>query len=337
MLIKPYPLSQFTLPQEEACADKKTCRVFGPCGVGRKALFLNSFFLDRRYYIPWGAIQRVYKRVAMSRGGFTGKGVFGSIPYLVVEYDGGKERQFTFKYEEHVDQLLSCVEKEHPGLKLHSARSEAKLAQAEAEKAAKLLPELSQDAQGGVEALQKAIDYLNKRPDLSEELSQAARRQRAQSISKPAWRWAALAVILLGAAAAAFGVWQLAAGKREFGLYFFLFGLAAVFLFSGVRMGPTARSNKQSVARRWEKAKAEMENYVNQYPGQFPVPARYAHPVVLRRMQRALQEGAAARLDETLDVVKNGLKALNADVQVTQEEYDEVVAVKAMFLNENYQ
>ncbi len=54
-------------------------------------------------------------------------------------------------------------------------------------------------------------------------------------------------------------------------------------------------------------------------------------------MQRLLQDGAAARADETLEVVKQGLRVLNADVRVTQEEYDEVVAVKAMFLNENYQ
>ena len=37
-----------------------------------------------------------------------------------------------------------------------------------------------------------------------------------------------------------------------------------------------------------------------------------------------------------LEVVKNDLKALNADVQVSQEEYDEVVAIKPMFLNAEY-
>ncbi len=339
MFIKPSPLSKAVLPQDEAIVDKKTCKIFGPCGVGKKALFLNSYFLDRRYYIPWEAITRVYKRVAMSRGGFTGKGIFGSIPYLVVEYDGGREKQFTFKYEEHVDQLLDCVGKEHPGMKLHSAKSEAKLAAAAAEQAEKEKnrPELSGDAQVGMEALQNAIDYLNKRPDLFEELSQAARRQRAQSISKPAWRWAALAVILMGAAAVILGAWQMLTKTGEAGLYFFLFGLAAVFLFSGVMMGPTARSNKTAVARRWERAKAAMEEYIGKYPNQFPVPARYAHPVVLTRMQRVLRDGEAARADETLEAVKQGLKALNADVRVTQEEYDEVVAVKAMFLNENYQ
>ena len=31
------------------------------------------------------------------------------------------------------------------------------------------------------------------------------------------------------------------------------------------------------------------------------------------------------------------LQALNADVQVEQEEYDEVVVIKALFLNHDYQ
>lgn len=40
---------------------------------------------------------------------------------------------------------------------------------------------------------------------------------------------------------------------------------------------------------------------------------------------------------QALDVVKADLKALNADVTVSQEEYDEVVAIKPMFLNAEYQ
>ena len=42
----------------------------------------------------------------MSKGGFTGKGFFGSLPYLVVEYDDGKQKQCNFKHEEDVDRLL---------------------------------------------------------------------------------------------------------------------------------------------------------------------------------------------------------------------------------------
>ena len=72
-------------------------------------------------------------------------------------------------------------------------------------------------------------------------------------------------------------------------------------------------------------------------PEDFPVPARYAHPIVLERMIRVLREGRAQSVPEALDVVKTDLKALNADVQVTQEEYDEVVAIKSMFLVSDYQ
>jgi len=336
MIIKPVQLGAQALDQKEVESDKRTCRVFGPCGVGAKALYLNSFFIDRRYYLPWASIQRVYKRVAMSKGGFTGKGIFGSMPYLVVEFDNGTERQFNFKYETQVDELLACLAREHPELKLHSARAEAKLAAAAAQRAAPGSVTLSEPARKGVAAVGQALEYLEKRPDLTQELSQSARRQRAQSISKPVWRWVAFAIVALGLAAAVFGIYELATGQGSFGLYFTLFGLAAVFLFSGVSVIPTARNNKKHIARRYELAKEAMEEYLKLYPGRFPLPARYAHPVVLRRMRRAMEQGRAAGVQEALEAVKTDLKALNAHVQVSQEEYDEVVAIKAMFLNENY-
>ena len=56
-----------------------------------------------------GDVRRVFKRVAMSKGGFTGNGVFGAIPYLVVEYGDGTQKQCTFKREEDVDDLLAYL------------------------------------------------------------------------------------------------------------------------------------------------------------------------------------------------------------------------------------
>lgn len=67
------------------------------------------------------------------------------------------------------------------------------------------------------------------------------------------------------------------------------------------------------------------------------MPARYAHPVVLQRMIRVLREGRAQSVEEALNVMKKDLKALNASVQVEQEEYDEVVAIKPMFLLWDYE
>ena len=93
MIFKPAQLGMAKLDKQELEADKKSCKKIGPCGVGKKALYLNSFYIDRRYYLPYGSISRVFKRVAMSSGGFTGKGMFASMAYLVVEYDGGKQKQ----------------------------------------------------------------------------------------------------------------------------------------------------------------------------------------------------------------------------------------------------
>ena len=85
-----------------------------------------------------------------------------------------------------------------------------------------------------------------------------------------------------------------------------------------------------------EQARLQMEEYIKGYPD-FPVPARYAHPIVLRRMQRVIEQGRAEENKQALEVVKDELKALNNKVKVSQEEYDEVVAIKPMFLNAMYQ
>ena len=334
MIFNPHPLSAVR-PAAELETDNTHCEKFGPCGVGKKAIYLNSFFLDRRYYIPLSSVQRVYKRLAMSKGGFTGKGLFATIPYLVVEYDNGKEKQCNFKYEEQVDQLLACLERDHPNIKLVSAAGEQRLAERERERAARKKPELSPQAQKSLQALREATDYLEKRPELSLELSQSAKRKRAYLRSNPSYRWVALAITLLGLAALVYGIY-LFTQHGGFAIYFTLFGLAAIFLFSGASVLPTARNNKTAIMKRAEQAQKAMEGYLSFYHD-FPVPARYAHPIVLKRMQRVIEEGRAIRPAEALEAVKNDLKTLNSSVEVDQEEYDEVVAVKPMFLNENYQ
>ena len=78
-MIRPQRLGEVSLSKEELLNDKKNCRKFGPCNEGEKAVYLNSFYIDRKYYIPISSIQRIFKRIAMSKGGFTGKGVFGTL------------------------------------------------------------------------------------------------------------------------------------------------------------------------------------------------------------------------------------------------------------------
>ena len=337
MLFKPAQLGLAKLGAAELEADKKACKKIGPCGVGKKALSLNSFYIDRCYYLPYGSITRAFKRVAMSQGGFTGKGMFASMAYLVVEYDGGKQKQCNFKDERDVDALLDVLAKEQPQIKRLSAAGEQTVQKKEAEKAARKLPELTKDAEHSLTVLRRAKEYLEAKPEISDELSAAERRKRAQLQSKPVYRYVALAIFLFGLVAAAYGLYAITNHVGNYGIYFALFGFAAIFLFSSYNMLPTARNNHSAIMKRADRAEQAAADYVKRYPnGAFPVPSYYAHPTVLKQMMDAIEEGRAVTVPEALEAVKARLKALNADVQVEQEEYDEVVLIKAMFLNHQY-
>ena len=336
MIFKPHPLSTSQLEAYELETDRRSCRKIGPCGVGKKALYLNSFFIDRYYYVPVSSIKRVFKRVAMSKGGFSGKGAFASIPYLVVEFDGNVQKQFNFKHENQVDELLDVLSREQPHIVLVSEAAEAELRIQETEYESELYADQESTSRFHVDEakLLNAIDYLENEPELYEALSNSARRRRAYQCSNPSYRWVAMAITMLGFAAIIMGIYSFMI-HNGFAVYFTLFGIAAIFTFAGFSVLPTARNNRRSIMRSDEIARAKMEAYISEYPG-FPVPARYAHPVVLRRMLRAIRQGRANCKEQALEVIKKDLKALNSDVQVSQEEYDEVVAIKAMFLNAMY-
>ena len=302
MLFKPHCLSRTTLSKEELVKDRKNCRKFGPCGVGEKAIYLNSFYFDRRYYIPLSNVKRIFKRVAMSKGGFTGKGLFATIPYLVVEYDNGEEKRL--KQKERLKEQKKAVA-------------------------------ISKEAKANVAVLNNCMEYLNRKEELSIQLSAGAKRKRVYDRSNPAYKWVALSITLLGAAALIYGIFALIT-HAGFAVYFLLFGLAAIFLFSSANVLPTAKNNKKYIESHLMSAVEDMEEYIHNYPD-FPIPAWYAHPVVLKRMIDIIEEGRAVKADEALEVLKSDLKALNSSVAVEQEEYDEIMAIKPMFLVREYQ
>lgn len=192
MLFAPVRLGSTALSAEVLTADVKNCKHFGPCGVGEKALYLNGFLFDRHYYVALGDIRRVFKRVAMSKGGFTGNGVFGAIPYLVVEYGDGTQKQCTFKREDNVDDLLTYLAKACPGLPLHSVQAEQRLARKAQEEAARYLDVLTPEAQAAREKLEKARTFLAGYPKLTDRLSTAAKASGSMSTPIPpinGWRW----------------------------------------------------------------------------------------------------------------------------------------------------
>ena len=332
-MFTPVKLGNTTLPPEVLKADKKSCKRYGPCGVGEQALYLNSFFIDRRYYVALESVRRVFKRVAMSKGGFTGKGAFGSIPYLVVELDDGSQKQCNFKHEEDVDLLLAHMARVCPDIPRHSVEAERRLREKAEREAKRYLKQLTPQAQAARETLEQAQQLLEEYPEQTAKLSTAAKAKRVNDRSNPAYRWVALAIIVAGIAAVVYGITALIRGE-DVGVYFALFGLAAIFFFSGAHVLPTAKNNKKAIAQEWERSISDVAALL---PEDFPVPARYAHPVVLQRMIRVLREGRAQSVGEALNVMKKDLKALNASVQVEQEEYDEGVAIKPMFLLWDYE
>ena len=267
MLFAPVRLGSTALSAEVLTADVKNCKHFGPCGVGEKALYLNGFLFDRHYYVALGDIRRVFKRVAMSKGGFTGNGVFGAIPYLVVEYGDGTQKQCTFKREDNVDDLLAYLAKVCPGLPLHSVQAEQRLASGGTGGSRPVSGRTDTGGTGGPGEAGKGQNLPHR---LSETdgpaFCTAAKAKRVNEHTNPAHKWVALAIVLAGLIAAVYGViaWR---RQEGFGMYFTLLGLAVVFLFSGTQVIPTMKNNKRAVAAAWEQAQKDMAGVL---PEHFP-------------------------------------------------------------------
>lgn len=335
MIIKPSPIGSRTLTPEVLAADKKASRKFGPCGVGKEALYMGTNYIDRCFYIPWKEVKRVFKRVAMSQGAYTGKGVFGALAYLVVQYGNGKEKQSRFRHEADVDRLLAVVEKEHPGIPTHSAKAERKLADAEAQEAKRYLKELSPEAGEAVHELTQAKVYLEERPSLSNVLAAAAKQKRIVDNIKPGYRIAGIAMGVVSILAVIYGLYALYM-HRTAATYFLLGGAALFFFALSANMLPNKWNSRKRGQADWDAALNDMREYLAEKPD-FPVPAQYAHPVVLERMIRALREGKAKTASQAYTTMKKELKALNNTVKVSQSEYDEVVKIKPLFLVCNYE
>lgn len=217
----------------------------------------------------------------------------------------------------------------------HSAEAEKRLKEKERIKAGRKAKVLSKTAIQNIEVLKKCMDYLNRNEELGIALSSGAKKKRVYDRSNPAYKWVALCITLLGAGSLIYGIYSLVT-HAGFAMYFLLFGLAAIFLFSSANVLPTSRNNKKYIEDNLEKAVNDMEAYIQNYPD-FPLPAWYAHPVVLKRMIDIMEEGKAETIQKALEVLKSDLKALNSSVAVEQEEYDEVMAIKPMFLIRDYQ
>lgn len=329
------PLSREMFGEREFKSDYKSMKKFGPSGVTENAVFLNSFYLDRRYYVPFSAIDRIYKRIAMSKGGFTGKGMFASLSYLVCEYDGGKVKSSIFKHEEDVDRMLAHIRSTHPEIKTLSKAGEERLERIRREEAKRYKKHLSTQAEEAVERLSRDKELLEKNLILSQNLSIASKRKRASDTSKLSLKMLAFLITLLGLSSALYGVYSLLKGVEGNGIYFVLFGLAAIFLFSGASIIPTGRNNKRRILYELEEARRQVGEYLEENGG-ISLPVKYAHPATIERTIRVIREGKAESIEDAFKIMKEELKALDSSKKVYPEELEEIIAIKPMFLIEDY-
>lgn len=105
MYFAPKPLTSAVLPPEILKEDRQNAKHFEDCGLGRKAVYLEAFGISRCRYIPLDSVNRVYKRLAVSKGFFEPGKIFGSLSYLVIQFDG-REKAIRFTHEENVDEML---------------------------------------------------------------------------------------------------------------------------------------------------------------------------------------------------------------------------------------
>lgn len=187
-----------------------------------------------------------------------------------------------------------------PDIPRHSVEAERRLREKAEREAKRYLKQLTPQAQPPGRHWSRPSSCWRSTRSRPAKLSTAAKAKRVNDRSNPAYRWVALAIIVAGIAAVVYGIMALIRGENV-GVYFALFGLAAIFFFSGAHVLPTAKNNKKAIAQEWERSISDVAALL---PGGLPVPARYAHPVVLQRMIRVLREGRAQSVGEALNVMK---------------------------------
>ena len=322
------------LSLEELKNEKKHMVKIGRLGVSDRAVFLSSMMLDRSRYVLFTDMNRIFKQVAMSKGGFTGKGVFGSMAYIVVELKSGHQIRCAVQAEPYADAILEEVSKRCPGIPINSREAEQKLRAAVEEEKRRYVEHISATAEASIEKLETEKVILEKSPALYQQLAATAKQLRIVRRVNPSAKWVALVVFIMAICATVFGIVRLLQGGTT-AIYVVFFGFAIIFLLAASRVLPNAENNVRKVREANASAVAQMERAL--VGEALDVPARYAHPVVLERMIRVIREGRAETPADALALVKKDLQALNSSVTVSQKEYDEVVEIKPMFLNFDYE
>lgn len=328
------PLSSGILDEKTVSEDRKKCSKYDQCGLGREAVYVPSKIAPRAYYIPYKNVERIYQRVAVSRG--SGRAFLTPVLYIVFQYDGGREKVCYFRYVTDSDKMFEQLRREHPEIPLVSEQSEQKEKEKEAEEERIRSAGLSREARDAVRDLENADQLLAMRPKLYKELAQSARFKRSVDLIRPLYVGIASGTAIGGLALTIIGIIMLRFGSsRNAAILLALIGIAAMFLMVNIGILPTPSRNRKAAQKRYDNAVSAMQHALKG-ADRFPVPSCYAHPYVLQMMERLIREGRATDTDGALTELKEDLRKMDSTVQLGGEEYERVRTVKPLFLVTDY-
>ena len=137
MFLKPQKLGNDGLSEEELPGRPEKLQKIGPCGLV-KGTVSEQLYIDRQYYIPVRSVSRVFKRVAVyEQRRIQRERYVATIPYLVVVYEDGKEKQCNFKYEDQGGHISFMDPAGFSQIKTVSHAAEVRMAEEETKEAEK--------------------------------------------------------------------------------------------------------------------------------------------------------------------------------------------------------
>lgn len=352
-MLKPRLVGLTPLDPQILHQDRKSCQKIGPLGLGDRALYLNQWILDRAAYVAYEDLTRAYKRVAMSKGAYTKKGVFATLSYLVLVLTTGKTVVTRVKYEADIDSFLRALKERRPDLPTVYEKTGAngfsgETGAADAAKAVTGLmasengapasrestvseEDLSPLARKTLLQLRKAQKYMEDDPSWANRLVYRAKEVRRLSQLPLTYYYGGLAVGALALVLMGAGIWG-RLHQLTWTLYLILLGASLlVFVIASqvLRTGPFHRARADAA---WQEAVAQMADFLQGFGKGFPLPPTLAHPLVLVWMERTVLSNSANTPAQALQLVTASLQAMDASVTVSETTYQEVTTIKPLFL-----
>lgn len=327
------PLGRTVLSPDEVKADRKSCRKYDQCGLGDKAIYMGTTMHPRKLYVPYSSVTNVFKRVGVSNP--SGKGFLAPVLFIVVRYDDGKEQACSFRYLQDADRMLDDLEKNHPNIPLLSPEGVRRQKEREELEARIQANELSETAARSRRILEDARWEVHKRPAVYEKLAAMAKMKRHADLMKPWVTYAAVGLLIAGAAAVLAGIVFMRSWNRSIGAVTALVGVMLAFLAVNSKGLPGKLTNRRLREKEYEAALEETKRSL-QHVKDFPIPYCYVHPYTFDRLIRILQEQRAETTEDALRVLKEDLRSMDSSVVLQKEDYREVVTIKPLFTVQDY-